>query len=161
MKHLLEIIRKFSNKYMVTKPLPVLLRHSSMIDDPHEAVGIFGKHFEDLCSRTNYPHSFIKKERDLVGRIPDFGTDNRDNYNRTFTLTELQDAIRRSGSISVGLDEVHCDFIRHLAAIQPLVDELRLPRVLEAFLHYPNREIIERLQPGRVLPPDSTDIMPL
>ena len=134
MKRLWEIIRKFSSKYRVTKPFPVLLQHNVMIDDPHEVVGIFGKHFEKLCSRTNYPQSFIERERDLVGRMPDFGTDNRDHYNRTFMLAELQDAIGCSGSTSVGPDKVHYDFIRHL-------NDVQLQELLQLFNHLWSNDI--------------------
>ena len=128
MNRLWDIIRKFSNKHRIARPFPVLLHHGTTVDDPYEVVNTFGKHFEELSSPSNYPRSFLHREQEMMERLPVFGLDNRDHYNRPFTFEELQLAVKRSGSSSVGPDKVHYDFIRHL-------NEPQLLEVLKLFNH--------------------------
>ena len=50
--------------------------------------------------------------------MPDFGTENSEDYNKIFSLVELTDAIKRFGSTSIGPDKIHYDFFRHMNLVQ-------------------------------------------
>ena len=114
MSKLWDILRKFSNKTRIMRPLPVLKHHDDIIDEPLAVANLFGTHFAEMSSSSNYSQAFLTHENDIKDSMPDFGTDNRQDYNQEFTLKELTDAINRSGSTSIGPDKIHYDFFRHL-----------------------------------------------
>ena len=118
MGKLWDILRKFTHKTRTRRPLPVLLHHNEVIDDPTAVSNIFGRFFSDLSSRDNYPPDFIEHERDVLAGLPDFGCDDDADYNTNFTMKELTDAIQRSGSTSIGPDQIHYDFFRHIGNTQ-------------------------------------------
>ena len=43
-----------------------------------------------------------------------FQSDNIENYNESFTLSKLREAIQKSHNTTVGPDDVHCEFLGHL-----------------------------------------------
>ena len=118
MNKLWDILRKFSHKTRISKPVPVIVQDDRVIDDPTAVANAFGQFFEGLSSAGNYSRDFLDKERDLIAAMPNFASDNQETYNRVFTLRELKTAINRSGSTSVGPDRVHYDFLRHLTDTQ-------------------------------------------
>ena len=44
----------------------------------------------------------------------DFDTDNSQNYNVPFTITELCDALKKSHDTATGPDEIHYQLLKHL-----------------------------------------------
>ena len=118
MTRLWDILRKFSNKTRTVRPFPVLMHNNNTIDEPNEVANIFGRFFADLCSSSNYPPSFLEHERELADNLPDFDSENQEVYNKVFSMRELTDAVARSGSTSVGPDQIHYDFFRHMSEPQ-------------------------------------------
>ena len=114
MTKLWDILRKFSHKTRRLRPQPILVQGNDIIDDPYDVANVFGRFFAELSSRENYPPSFLDHERELANNLPDFGHGNAEEYNKVFSLRELRDAIKQSGSTSVGPDQLHYDFFRHL-----------------------------------------------
>ena len=114
MNRLWEILRRFSHKTRMSRPFPVLIDNGVVIDDPVQVVNEFGRFFSDLSSRSNHDASFLRHEQTLVTALPDFGNDNCEDYNQPFTKRELASAIHRSGSTSVGPDQIHYEFLGHL-----------------------------------------------
>ena len=43
-----------------------------------------------------------------------FQSDNTENYNKSFTLSELEGAIQKSHNTTIGPDDIHYEFLRHL-----------------------------------------------
>ena len=98
MGKLWDIIRKFSQKHRYMRPLPVIMHNNEIIDDPTEVANHFGRYFSNMSSRSNYPQAFLDWERELAENLPEFGDENYEDYNKEFTMRELTDAIKRSGS---------------------------------------------------------------
>ena len=114
MTKLWDILRKFSHKFRKMRPQPVLIHNNDIVDDPYEVANVFGQFFAELSSHENYLPQFLEHERELAATLPDFGHGHAEGYNKDFSMRELTDAILRSGSTSVGPDQVHYDFLRHL-----------------------------------------------
>lgn len=114
MAKLWEVLRKFSGKACFSKRFPVLIQDDHVSDDPLEVANLFGQFFADMSGRRNYTAAFLEREEELRHLLPDFGDDNNDNYNMPFSFQELLTAIQRSGSTSVGPDQLHYEFFKHM-----------------------------------------------
>ena len=146
------ILRKFSHKTKVHRPFPVLQNNNEMVDEPSEVADLFGQFFSEMSSVTNYSDSFLRNETVIRETIPDFDIGRIEDYNKVFTMNELRDAIKSSGSTSVGPDKIHYDFFRHLEERQ-LVELLAFYNYIwtdevfpEAWRH---SYIIPILKPGK------------
>ena len=152
MSQLWGILRKFSHKTRISKPFPVLSQNNEIIDEPLMVANTFGKFFADLSSPNNYSTQFLERERQMTASMPDFSSDNGEEYNQAFTLEELKAAVQRSGSTSVGPDKIHYDFIRHLSNNQ-LSELLKLFNYIwlhDIFPHsWSHSFIIPVLKPGK------------
>ena len=152
MGKLWDIIKKFSQKNRIPRPLPVLMHNNEIIDEPMTVANHFGSFFANMSSRLNYPQAFLDHERELVDNLPDFGSANREDYNKEFTLRELTDTINRSGSTSIGPDQIHYDFFRHMTVAQ-LKELLRFYNYLWTNDVFPDEwrhsYIIPILKPGK------------
>ena len=112
------IIRKFTRKERYQRPLPVLNVAGNMIDSPFEVANILGQFFSDISSSLHYRPSFRQQERDMSEQIPSFVSLNDEVYNDTFTLHELQESITNCGNTSMGPDNLHYAFFKHLNETQ-------------------------------------------
>ena len=90
---------------------PVLLQRNDIIDDQSDVANEFGSFFAELSSGENCPPPFLDHERELAAHLPDFGHGNAEDYNNFFSMRELADAIKQSGSTYVGPDRLHYDFL--------------------------------------------------
>ena len=146
MKKLWETLRKFNYKGRISRQYPVLIENDATIDDPLEVANTFGRFFAGLRGRVMYPEAFLQRERTLIDTMPDFESDNTEDYNKEFSFCELTKAISRSGSTSVGPDKKHYDFFqthgrraiaRTVGAVQLLVVKPYFPTNMETFVHCP------------------------
>ena len=96
----------------------MLINNDVVIDDPTDVANMMGKYFADLSSELNHDEAFLQREARLKRRLPDFSSENTEDYNRAFSLHELEHAMTQSGSTSVGPDKVHYEFLRHLEEAQ-------------------------------------------
>ena len=96
------------------------------ISDPHEAVNAIAEQIAHNSSNHNYRPGFIASSHRFVIPLETFHSTDEEDYNKAFSVQELQAAIVASGSTSVGPDQLHYDFFRHLP-------ESTLLQILQAF----------------------------
>ena len=126
MSKLWETLRRFATKRQTAHMMPVLRDDRGVIDDPTEVANMFGRYFAGMSGRSMYQNAFLRREERLADEMPEFDSDNQEDYNREFTLRELRDAIERSGSNSVGPDKLHYTFFRYM-------DDAQLSEILRLF----------------------------
>ena len=152
MAKLWDILRKFNCKGRVSRPFPVLIQDGIVVDEPVDVANTFGHYFNQLGARTTLSNEFVLQEQALMNTMPNFDSHNDETYNQDFTLTELYDAIHRSGSTSVGPDKLHYDFFKHMNDIQ-LNEILQLFNYLWTHDVFPpswnHSYIIPILKPGK------------
>ena len=72
--------------------------------------------FAHHSSDDNYSRDFLAHARTTFNDRPDtFASDNEEEYNCLFSLSELKTAIILAGNTSVGPDDLHYSFFRHLS----------------------------------------------
>ena len=108
------IIRKFTRKSRVNRPLPVLRAGGVIVDDPVDVGNVFGQYFSEVSSAQNYSDAFRARENDIEAGMPDFDSTNQESYNVPITTSELTSAIRQSGNTTVEPDRIHYAFLKHL-----------------------------------------------
>jgi len=96
-------------------PLSPLSINNTLISEPQAIVDAIADSISHCSSSANYRPGFIDSAR-INFRVPPFSfdSDNTEEYNLPFTLSELQRAIATAGDTSVGPDKLHYSFFRHL-----------------------------------------------
>ena len=120
MAKLWDIIRRFTRKSRVNKPLPVLKVNDQLVDDPVEVGNVLGQYYSDISSAQNYTPWFCERENEIINTFPDFDSENQECYNVMFDLNELKNAIEQSGNTSIGPDRIHYAFLKHMNETQML-----------------------------------------
>ena len=89
---------------------------NTIISDPKEVVNVLAQRFAQHSSDDNYAEGFIASAmRAFNTRSELFLSNNQEDYNSLFSLSELKVAISSSGNTSVGPDDLHYTFFRHLS----------------------------------------------
>ena len=104
------MIRKIAGKKQSTP-----LKHLSVTN--HKITG--KKALADLLAETfsknfssQFNREFYKIKPTLEKKNIRFSSNNAEEYNKPFTLTELVDSIKKSNHSAVGPDEVHNEFLK-------------------------------------------------
>ena len=85
------------------------------LSEPQSIVDTIANSISFCSSSTNYRAGFVDFAREKYYLPPSaFDSDNTENYNTLFTMTELQNAILTARDASVGPDKLHYSFFRHL-----------------------------------------------
>ena len=126
MAQLWDILRRFTRKARMNRPLPILRINDVVIDNPQDVVNVLGQCFSDISSTQNYCESFQARLAELSRDLPDFMSDNQECYNYTFTMDELKESVALCGNTSVGPDMIHYAFLKHL-------DDDQLHEILKFF----------------------------
>ena len=88
------------------------------ISDPTDVVNAIAASIAKNSSNDNYRAGFIQNaQRHFITRREEFFSDNEEAYNTPFSIAELKAAITASGNTSVGPDNLHYSFFRHLSDI--------------------------------------------
>ena len=74
----------------------------------------FAQHYASVSANNTFPESLQSRHRNLANSC-DFTSNNTEIYNKPFTLHELTHAISVCGQTSVGPDDIHYDFFKHLS----------------------------------------------
>ena len=74
----------------------------------------FAQHYASVSADTTFPDALKSRLQNLAISC-DFSSDNTEIYNTPFTLHELTHAISMCGQTSVGPDDIHYDFFKHLS----------------------------------------------
>ena len=70
--------------------------------------------FSTNSSSKNSKTEFHKYKATKEKQKFNFQSDNTENFNKSFTLSELQEVIQKSHNTTVGPDDVHYKFLKHL-----------------------------------------------
>ena len=108
------IVRSLSGKQSFFT-LPVLRVNNCDIIEPQQIVDTIASTFARCSSSENYRPGFVDLARRDFRLPPNaFLSDNTEVYNSPFSFHELQEAISSTGCTSVGPDNLHYAFFRHL-----------------------------------------------
>ena len=75
---------------------------------------IKAKTFSNNSSSTNYSKQFQHIKKNAEKTKQNFKSNNLEDYNRPFSLSELTDCIMKSHNTAVGPDEIHYEFLKQL-----------------------------------------------
>ena len=111
-----QIVRRLSGKRsQTTIPIIRTAGNNERISEPTAVTNIIAEGFAKNSSNNNYTHGFIEHASANVNIRPEnFISNNEEGYNCLFSLSELTMAIASSGNTSVGPDDLHYSFFRHL-----------------------------------------------
>ena len=108
------VVRSLSGKRSFSS-LPILRVNNVSITEPQAIVNNIAQTIAHYSSSESYHPGFIDIVRREL-RLPHnaFISDNTEQYNMPFCLSELKDAIGSAGNTSVGPDKLHYEFFRRL-----------------------------------------------
>ena len=112
-----QLVRRLSGK-RAQSSIPALRIPGNPIpiSEPAEVVDVIAEHLAQNSSHNNYRRGFVHDaQRHFATRRDDFLSNNTEDYNAQFSIIELKAAIAASGNTSVGPDELHYSFFRHLS----------------------------------------------
>ena len=91
-------------------------QNNAVVSEPKAVVNVMAERFAHHSSDDNYSRDFLAHARTTFNDRPDtFASDNEEEYNCLFSLSELKTAIILAGNTSVGPDDLHYSFFRHLS----------------------------------------------
>jgi len=107
------MIRKISGKN-VNGPLKHLKKNGDKICNKKDIADLLADTFASNSSTQNYGKEFQKIKRNSEKTQLKFQSDNMEEYNKTFSIQELKDSLKRSHNTAEGPDEVNYEFIKQL-----------------------------------------------
>ena len=111
------LVRRLTGKRAIPNiPIIRIPGNPIPISEPREVVNVIAGRIAQNSSDINYSAEFISLIQNNFN-IPkeSFSSENELEYNDVFSLMELKSAIASSGNTSVGPDELHYAFFRHLS----------------------------------------------
>jgi ribonuclease HI len=99
-----------------------------LVTDKKAVANLLASTIAHSSSTEHYSPFFQRGKEKRESRICDFKSDNSENYNTLFTLSELQQALQKCNDSAAGLDTIHYQLLTHLPEKSLLV-------LLNAFNH--------------------------
>ena len=102
------------NRKFKSRQIPVLIDDNQFIDQPRDIANTLARRFAHTSSSANYDPAFlpIKEAAELTPIL--FATEDIFDYNRPFTMHELERALGVCKGTSPGPDGIHYDMIKAL-----------------------------------------------
>ena len=129
LSHLWKIFKAFKGRRTTTQKALSITIADKHITHPQEIVDTLANQYSDISSQLPNPiPSLLSHTEDSANSL---------DYNKPFTLSELQFAIQSTGNTSTGPDHIHYSFFKHLGphALQTLLNSLNTVFSLHT---YPN-----------------------
>ena len=109
-----DMIKKISGKY-VGHPIQHLKNRNGTIATNKESISkTLAEEFQHNSSSAHYTIEFQTYKNNCEKQTISFTSDNTEDYNAHFTLTELQIALKGCHDTAIGPDEIHYQFLKHL-----------------------------------------------
>ena len=105
-------IRRLTGKF-VPSPPPILRINGTEISDANEVAEHLATHFAEISSTANQLPAYRRQEQSAPPLQLDFSNGGED-YNKSFTLVELKEALSSSESSSPGEDTIVYDMLKHI-----------------------------------------------
>jgi ribonuclease HI len=120
-----KIIRKLKGTYS-SSSIRCLEKDNKIITSKPEVANILADTFQENSSTAHYSNFFQDLKSRKEKQNLNFESDNLEEYNSSFTLAELKDALLKSNSSAPGPDNIHYNLLTHLS-------ERALSTLLELF----------------------------
>ena len=108
-----KLMKAFQLKRSPPGPFPTLNVNGQQITEPKIVMQHFAQHYAAVSANSSFPTT-LKTRLENLANSCDFTSNNTEIYNQPFTLHELTHAISVCGNTSVGPDDIHYEFFRHL-----------------------------------------------
>ncbi|KAJ8018007.1 hypothetical protein HOLleu_44234 [Holothuria leucospilota] len=109
-----DMVRKSSGKQISSSVLHVSKPDGSKCTETAYVANLLADEFESNSSSNHYSQAFQKFLYTAEKQKVNFTSDNSEDYNSLFNITELRIALERSNDTATGPDEVHYQFLKHL-----------------------------------------------
>ena len=111
-----DMIRKISGKNK-SSPINHLSKNHVKATNKKDIADLLAKTFSTNSSSDNYNEQFQNIKKKAEKTKLNFKSNNLEDYNQPFSLSELTDSIMKSHDTAVGPDEIHYEFLKHLPSI--------------------------------------------
>ena len=112
-KKVWDMIRKISGKNS-SGPIKHLSKNHVKATNKKDIADLLAKTFSNNSSSTHYSKQFQQIKKNAEKTKLNFKSNNLEDYNRPFSLSELTDCIMKSHNTAVGPDEIHYEFLKKL-----------------------------------------------
>ena len=112
-KKVWDMIRKISGKN-TSSPIKHLSKNHIKATNKKDIADLLAKTFSKNSSSKNYSKTFQNIKRNAEKTKLNFKSNNLEDYNQPFSLSELTDCINKSHNTAVGPDEIHYEFLKQL-----------------------------------------------
>ena len=112
-KKVWDMIRKISGKNS-SGPIKHLSKNHVNATNKKDIADLLAKTFSNNSSSTHYSKQFQHIKKNAEKTKLNFKSNNLEDYNRPFSLSELTDCIMKSHNTAVGPDEIHYEFLKKL-----------------------------------------------
>ena len=112
-KKVWDMIRKISGKN-TSGPIKHLSKNHIKATNKKDIADLLANTFSKNSSSTNYSKPFQNIKKNAEKTKLNFKSNNLEDYNQPFSLSELTDCIMKSHNTAVGPDEIHYEFLKQL-----------------------------------------------
>ena len=112
-KKVWDMIRKISGKN-TSSPIKHLSKNHIKATNKKDIADLLAKTFSKNSSSKNYSKTFQNIKKNAEKTKHNFKSNNLEDYNQPFSLSELTDCIKKSHNTAVGPDEIHYEFLKQL-----------------------------------------------
>ena len=112
-KKVWDMIRKISGKN-TSSPIKHLSKNHIKATNKKDIADLLANTFSKNSSSTNYSRPFQNIKKNAEKTKLNFKSNNLEDYNQPFSLSELTDCIMKSHNTAVGPDEIHYEFLKQL-----------------------------------------------
>ena len=112
-KKVWDMIRKISGKNP-SSPIKHLSKDHVKATNKKNIADLLARTFSKNSSSSNYNRKFQNIKKTAEKKKLNFKSDNFEDYNKPFSLSELADCISKSHNTAVGPDDIHYEFLKQL-----------------------------------------------
>ena len=112
-KKVWDMVRKIQGKIKSTS-VNHLKKYNDNITSKKDIVNTLADSFSKYSSSENYTSKFRNIKNQQEKQKLKFTSDNTENYNSEFLLSELTDALSKTHNTSPGPDDIHYQLLKHL-----------------------------------------------
>ena len=107
------MIRKITGKYNNT-PIKHLTKNNIKVTSKKDIANLLAETFAQNSSQKNQNPTFQTRKQKEEKKKINLQSQNNENYNQLFSMTELKEAVTKAHNTAVGPDEIHYEFLKKL-----------------------------------------------
>jgi ribonuclease HI len=109
-----DMVRKISGKQLNSTTLHLNKSDGSKCTEAQDIANLLADEFENNSSSNHYSPTFQKFKNTTEKQKLNFTSDDTEDYNKLFDITELNDSLGKCHDTATGSDEIHYQFLKHL-----------------------------------------------